>query len=77
MSAPKISTVIGQIHSLERLKNSVNGNPRYRILLTDGYVLTTAPDAMISYNIDNREFRDIDIKFTLDGRGNVYNAETL
>lgn len=40
---------------LERLRNSANGNPRYRIHFTDGTVLATKPDADVSYGLGNPE----------------------
>ena len=42
----------GKITDLKRLNNSVNGNPRFNIVV-DGVMLTTKSDAAYSYNIEN------------------------
>lgn len=40
------------VHGYERLKNSTNGNPRYR-LLANGGALVTSSDAACNYDIEN------------------------
>lgn len=56
--------------TLERLKNSVNGNPRYRVTFNDGTKFLTAPDASIGYTIGNSEF-DGHVDITVNGRGYI------
>ena len=41
------------IDSAERLYNSVNGNPRWRVTFTDGTSALTMSDASVSYDIQN------------------------
>ncbi|MGH3608883.1 MAG: hypothetical protein ACRDRD_12450 [Pseudonocardiaceae bacterium] len=67
---PKYANV--RIVALDRLVNSVNGNPRYRVSLgiaggIDSYV--TSSDAAFCYSITNREMRGpVDVWFTRNGR---------
>lgn len=59
-----------QIARLDRLTNSVNGNPRYRVHFTDGSSALTQSDAGFCYAINNPEFRDapVLVEFTRAGR---------
>ena len=41
------------IHSAERLRCSVNGNPRFLIRFTDGSSAQTQSDASVGYDIEN------------------------
>ena len=52
--ADKLNVTITHI---ERLNNSVNGNPRFEITFSDGSTHRTQSDASISYSITNKEFR--------------------
>ena len=38
----------GELHVIERLNNSVNGNPRYRVRI-DGWTCVTKPDISDAY----------------------------
>lgn len=67
-------TTQGRIESLKRLKMSINGNPRFKIFLTDGRVLQTQSDGGINYDIENPKFRDVQIEFALTRAGRVWNA---
>lgn len=40
-----------RIESIERLKNSVNGNPRYKIVFSNGVSGVTKSDASWAYSI--------------------------
>ncbi len=51
--------------SLERLRNSVNGGPRWRATFSDGTSFETAPDAQVGHTIENSEFRG-DVVVTLE-----------
>lgn len=48
---------IGKLVILERLKNSVNGNPRYLAAIIDesgtGFTFKTRPDSMTAYALPN------------------------
>jgi hypothetical protein len=59
-----------RILRLERLTNSVNGNPRYDVIFTDGQIVRTSSDAGFCYAISNPEFRDghVRVWFTRAGR---------
>lgn len=60
-----------QIHSLQRLNNSVNGNPRYRVTFTDGGTADTQSDASINYGIGNPEYRDVPVIVSLSKAGRI------
>lgn len=47
------------VYSLERLDNSANGNPRYRVH-TDGGPYTTSADAGFCYGIENNRIRGVE-----------------
>jgi len=59
------------IESLERLNNSVNGNPRYRVHFTDGTVADTQSDASLNCGISNPEFRDVPLRVTFTRAGRI------
>jgi len=40
-----------RVESIERLKNSVNGNPRYKIAFSNGVLGITKSDAGFAYSI--------------------------
>ena len=44
-------TVTGTVASMRRTRNSINGNPRYQITLTDGREFKTYPDADFAYGL--------------------------
>ena len=50
-----IKTISGKLQIVEKLKNSLNGNPRYMALIGD-LVVKTKPDAQLGYSITN--YRD-------------------
>ena len=62
------------IESLERLNNSVNGNPRYRVRFTDGTVADTQSDASLNYGISNPEYRDVPLRVTFTRAGRISHA---
>jgi hypothetical protein len=62
------------IESLERLNNSVNGNPRYRVHFTDGTVADTQSDASLNYGITNPEYRDVPLRVTFTRAGKISHA---
>jgi len=59
------------IEYLERLNNSVNGNPRYRVHFTDATVADTQSDASFNYEIDNSEFRGVPLRVTFTRAGRI------
>ena len=48
----------GMLEIIERLPNSVNGNPRY-LLRIDGFTCRTAPDSMHAYGVTNFEGKTV------------------
>jgi hypothetical protein len=53
-------SVFGTLNKVERMNNSINGNPRYLVAIQDEdsefnkiYVARTRPDASLGYSIDN------------------------
>lgn len=65
----------GRIVSIERLRSSVSGNPRFNITLRfEGGTRTwaTAADHAFNYEIGNPGFRDgCDVTVTIGGRGTI------
>lgn len=69
-------TEVKTIDYLERMNNSTNGNPRYRVGFTDGTSYTTKPDTMIAYALTNPEYREGPVKVTFMGkREQIVNVE--
>ncbi|KJL45567.1 hypothetical protein [Microbacterium trichothecenolyticum] len=64
-----------QIASLERLRNSRDGNPTWRVEFTDGTVATTAKDAAVGNAIDNSEYQGVPLEVTFDGDGAIRSVE--
>lgn len=66
-----------RIESIRRLKNSLNGNGRYELVVsTPGWAeihtLKTATDAGFTYSIGNPGFREHDVvEITVNGRGTI------
>lgn len=52
MMKTEIITLTGELHLIERLNNSINGNPRY-MLRIDDTVFYTKPDCSYGYSITN------------------------
>ena len=48
----------GKLTVLQRENSSVNGNPRYLVLL-DGYVCKTAVDSSLGYSITNFDGQNV------------------
>ncbi len=63
---------------VERLQNSRNGNPRFRVTL-NGIEYTTSSDSMCNYEVENvwrswwrdDESRPESLRVTLTGRGTI------
>jgi hypothetical protein len=71
------TTAVKTIASLERLKLSTNGNPRFRVTFTDGSVAQTQTDASIGYSLENSEFRDVPVRVSYTRAGRIFNVETV
>lgn len=60
-----------RILRIDRLHNSVNGNPAWEITFTDGERARTASDAACSYGIGNPDMREgclVVVEYTRAGR---------
>jgi hypothetical protein len=62
---------IRRIQHLERLNNSSNGNPRFRVYFTDGTSALTSSDAGVAYGIGNREMLNSALKVELTRAGRI------
>jgi hypothetical protein len=65
------------IDRIERLSNSRNGNPAYRLHFTDGTSARTQSDASISYVVDGPEFRRGPVAFTTTKAGRIFDASPV
>lgn len=64
-----------QIDYLKRRNNSVNGNPRFLVVFTDGSSALTQSDAAFCYGIENPEFRDVPVEVSFSRAGLITNVE--
>jgi hypothetical protein len=75
MSAGRPMYVTGRIVSIERLTNSRNGNPRFRVTLQsrDGMgTWNTAADHAFCYSVGNAGLRaESPVTLTIGGRGTI------
>jgi hypothetical protein len=58
MASTTTREVVKTIESYERMRNSSNGNPRFRFTFTDGTILDSQSDAGWSYEVGNRGMRE-------------------
>lgn len=65
------STHTGKLEIMERLKNSYNGNPRFRCYIA-GVSFVTKPDCMYGYRIENYQGRELTVVLATH-----YNKTTL
>lgn len=69
-------TLVKTITHLERLRNSRDGNPAYRVTFADGTSARTAPDAACAGVLTNSEYRVSAVKVTYDG-GQIATVELI
>jgi hypothetical protein len=67
--------VTDQIKSLERMNNTREGNPRWRVTLVNGGVHTTKPDAAVGHVIENSEYREGPVEVTFNANGEIIGVE--
>lgn len=61
------SSEVKRVLRLDRLQNSRNGNPRYKVTFTDGETAITKSDASCAFTIENSEMRgDVVVTFNRD-----------
>jgi hypothetical protein len=56
------------IVSVERLRNSVNGNPRHLVTFDDGSSANTVADAFIGTVVANEEYLGVPVDVTFEGQ---------
>jgi len=61
------------IDHLDRLTNTKDGNPRYRVHLSTGETLHTEPDSQAGYFISN--YTGLSVQLTLNATGRVVKVE--
>lgn len=71
------TTVTGKVVSVKYAGASHYGNPAYFVTLDNDETYRTMSDAMISYAIENPEYRDEPHVFTLTRAGRIRSARTV
>lgn len=74
MSRGKINQSTRKIADLKRLRNSVNGNPRYRVTFADGTVVDTAADHGFAFSITEGWIGQ-QVTVQIGGRGTIVDLE--
>jgi len=69
-----ITRHIGTLKKVERMKNSLYGNPQF-MLSCDGYLFRTQANASIGYNID--KYFDKDVTVTIGMHRNCLTLDTI
>jgi hypothetical protein len=67
------TNISGTVHNVTRIKNSVNGNPRFSINI-GGVSYRTDSDAGFNYDIENmigRGLIDSEVVAVINGRDNI------
>lgn len=65
-------TVVKTIETYERMRSSVNGNPRFRFTFTDGTILDGMSDAGWAYGVGNSDMREgSEVEMTLSRAGKI------
>jgi hypothetical protein len=65
------------IRRLERLRNSANGNPRFRVFFANGDVADTKPDADVAFGLGNRENMEPNEVIVTFERGQIVNVQPV
>ncbi len=68
--------MVGQIAQVDYVSTTANGNPWYRVRLTDGRSALTGKDAAVNYGITNPEYRNCTVSLQLS-RGCIIGIETV
>lgn len=68
--------IVAHITSAEHLRNSADGNPRFRLTLSTGATVETKRDAAVNYHITNYVDRG-PVALTLDAKGHVIYAAPI
>jgi len=54
-------THVATLERIERMKSSVNGNPRYRGFLDNGFYFQTSVDSSFAYSLPNYEGKKVTV----------------
>ncbi len=67
----------GVITHLERLNNSSNGNPAWRVHLDNGNVYRTKSDSSVSYEINNDTYRGVTVRLLLTEAHRIWDISVI
>lgn len=67
----------GVITHIERLNNSVNGNPAYRVHLDNGNVYRTQSDSSVAYEINNGTYRGVTVRLLLTKAHRIWDISVI
>lgn len=67
----------GVITYIERINNSVNGNPNFRIHLDNGNVYRTSSDSSVVYEINNPEFQGPTVRLWLTEAHRIWDISVI
>lgn len=70
-------TEILTIASLERLRASANGNPRYKVTFTNAREALTQSDSSVNYDLGNEEFQNVPLEVTFSPNGRITHAKIV
>ena len=71
------NVTIERITKLNRMNNSVNGNPKYGVEFDSGKLGITSSDHGFCYGLTNRENFNCDVRVTWTRSGRVSNIEPV
>lgn len=66
---------VKRISSTERLTNTASGNPRWRVVWTDGTSNLSKPDSDLAFRLDSAELADKDLRVVI-GKGGFIEIAT-
>lgn len=75
--ASKSIEYVKTIDHLESLRNSVNGNPRFKVHFTDGTTALTQTDASVNYGLGNPENIGVPVKVTATPSGRIAHVQPV
>lgn len=67
----------GVITLLEKLPSSFTGNPQYRVTLDNGNSYQTAPNSMVAFDIESKEYRSVTVQLSLNNKFRVFNIQVV
>ena len=70
------STEVLTIDSLERLTNSREGGPRWRVTFTNARSAITDSGSQVGHVIDNSEFQNVPLEVTFNSKGKITAVRT-